>query len=49
MGEFVAAADDLYAGEIIWYREGSGSIEWPDYKDGVKSCWDVWQNDVDCE
>jgi len=36
-------------GEIIWNRDGSGSIEWPDYKDGVKSCWDVWQVDTVCE
>ena len=46
--EFYDASTDN-SGEIIWYREGSGSIEWPDYKDGVKSCWDVWQNDIDCE
>jgi hypothetical protein len=37
------------SGTIVWYRDGSGSIEWPDYKDGIKSCWDVWQYDADCE
>jgi len=35
-------------GTIIWYRDGSGSIEWPDYKEGTRSCWDVWQYDADC-
>jgi hypothetical protein len=46
--EFYDAASGN-TGAIIWYREGFGSIEWPDYKDGVKSCWDVWQYDVVCE
>ena len=46
--EFYDAANDN-SGEIIWNREGSGSIEWPDYKDGVKSCWDAWQYDTVCE
>jgi len=46
--EFYDAANDN-TGTIIWRRDGSGSIEWPDYKDGVKSCWDVWQYDADCE
>lgn len=46
--DFYDAANDD-SGTIIWYRDGSGSIEWPDYKDGVKSCWDVWQYDTDCE
>jgi hypothetical protein len=35
-------------GTIIWHRDGSGSIEWPDYNGGVKGCWDVWQRDVVC-
>jgi len=35
-------------GTIIWFPDGSGSIEWPDYKDGAMSCWDVWQFDIDC-
>lgn len=47
MIEFYDATNDN-SGTIIWYRDGSGSIEWPDYKEGTKSCWDVWQYDVDC-
>ena len=46
--DFYDAANDN-SGTIIWNRDGSGSIEWPDYKDGVRSCWDVWQYDVDCQ
>ncbi len=46
--EFFDATTDN-TGEIIWNRDGSGSIEWPDYKDGARSCWDVWQNDIDCQ
>ncbi len=46
--DFNDAANDN-SGTIIWNRDGSGSIEWPDYKDGVRSCWDVWQYDVDCQ
>ena len=41
-----AASDDT--GAIIWHRDGSGSIEWPDFDNGVKGCWDVWQRDVVC-
>jgi hypothetical protein len=36
-------------GTINWYPDGSGNIEWPDYKNGARSCWDVWQNDIDCQ
>jgi hypothetical protein len=46
--EFYDAANEN-SGTIIWLPDGSGNIEWPDYKDGAKSCWDVWQFDVDCE
>jgi len=35
-------------GTIVWNREGSGSIEWPDYNGGAKGCWDVRQRDVVC-
>jgi len=37
------------SGTIVWYKDGSGSIEWPDYKDGIKNCWDIRQYDVDCQ
>ena len=30
-------------GTIWWYPDGSGSIEWPDYRDGGKYCWDTLQ------
>jgi hypothetical protein len=36
-------------GIIIWYPDGSGSIEWPDYRDGGKYCWNAFQRDTDCE
>jgi len=35
-------------GVIIWERDGSGSIEWPDYNDGAQSCWDTRQDDINC-
>lgn len=35
-------------GTIVANRDGSGSIQWPDYNDGEKGCWDVHQFDVDC-
>lgn len=34
---------------IYWDSSaGNGYIEWFDYKEGVKSCWDDDQNDIDC-
>ena len=36
------------AGTILWRFDGSGYIEWPDYHDGERSCWDSTQHDVDC-
>lgn len=41
-------AVDVTTGTITWYPDGSGSIEWPDYRDGELSCWDTMQYDVDC-
>lgn len=35
-------------GTILWRFDGSGYIEWPDYRDGVRSCWDNTQHDIDC-
>lgn len=35
-------------GTILWRFDGSGYIEWPDYRDGERSCWDGTQHDVDC-
>ncbi len=46
--EFYDATSDE-TGAIIWNRDGSGSIEWPDYNNGVKSCWDSQQDDMDCQ
>jgi hypothetical protein len=34
--------------EIIWYPDGSGSIEVPDYNGGDKACWDTRQNNSEC-
>jgi hypothetical protein len=28
--------------------DGSGYIQWFDYKNGIKSCWDIHQDDIDC-
>jgi hypothetical protein len=39
---------DQTTGAIIWYLDGSGSIEWPDYNGGVKSCWNTLKQDVAC-
>ena len=37
-------------GTIAWDEEtGAGYIEYPDYNDGERSCWDEEQFDVDCE
>jgi hypothetical protein len=36
------------SGIIMWYPDGSGSIEWPDYKNGEKSCWDTHQYNTVC-
>jgi hypothetical protein len=33
---------------VTWYRDGSGSIQVPDYKNGEKACWDTRQNDTVC-
>lgn len=38
-------ADD---GTITWYPDGSGSIQWPDYRDGERSCWDTLQFNTVC-
>jgi hypothetical protein len=35
-------------GTILWYADGSGYIEWPDYYDGARKCWDTAQYDIDC-
>jgi hypothetical protein len=35
-------------GTILWRFDGTGYIEWPDYRDGQHSCWDNTQHDVDC-
>ena len=33
---------------ITWYRDGSGSIQVPDYNNGEEACWDTRQNDAVC-
>ncbi|MFH1311971.1 MAG: hypothetical protein ABIJ00_01975 [Candidatus Eisenbacteria bacterium] len=35
-------------GIITWYPDGSGSIQWPDYKDGEQYCWDTLQFNAEC-
>lgn len=46
--EFTDAAEGT-TGEIVWFADGSGSIQWPDYNGGEKSCWDTMQNNIDCD
>ncbi len=41
-------AEEGTNGNITWYPDGSGSIQWPDYNDGMRSCWDTDQIDTDC-
>ena len=36
------------SGIIWWYPDCSGSIQWPDYRDGEKYCWDSLHNDTVC-
>ncbi len=36
-------------GTILWHTDGSGSIEWFDYRNGEISCWDTLQFDTECE
>jgi hypothetical protein len=33
---------------ITWHRDGSGSIQVPDFNNGEKACWDTRQNDTVC-
>ncbi|MFH1313760.1 MAG: hypothetical protein ABIJ00_11125 [Candidatus Eisenbacteria bacterium] len=35
-------------GVITWYPDCSGSIEWFDYRDGEKQCWDSLHDDTVC-
>ncbi len=41
-------AENGNTGTILWRFDGTGYIEWPDYRDGARSCWDNTQHDVDC-
>ncbi len=34
---------------IHWHANGDGSLRVPDYNGGVEACWDVYQQDVDCQ
>jgi len=36
------------SGTIVWYPDGSGSIQWPDYENGEQRCWDVLQYNAEC-
>lgn len=40
---------DQSTGTIIWYPDGSGSIECPDYNGGVKGCWNALKLDIACD
>lgn len=35
-------------GIILWYPDGCGSIEWPDYEDGEKCCWNALLHNTVC-
>lgn len=41
-------AETQETGTITWYPDGSGSIEWPDYRYGDEYCWDTLQYNTDC-
>jgi hypothetical protein len=42
-------SDDTQSWFILWNdATGEGSLRAPDYRDGVTSCWDDRQNDVEC-
>ena len=42
-------ASETQTSTIHWNTQlGSGYIQWFDYKNGVKNCWDENQDDVDC-
>ena len=42
-------ASESQTNTIHWNSQlGTGFIEWFDYKEGVKSCWDENQDDIDC-
>ncbi len=34
---------------IQWHADGDGSLRVPDYNDGVLACWDIYQQNVDCQ
>jgi hypothetical protein len=41
-------ASESQDSNITAYSDGSGSIQVPDYNDGVKACWDTEQRDTMC-
>ena len=41
-------AVNMTNGTILWRADGTGHIEWPDYRGGERSCWDARQFDIDC-
>jgi hypothetical protein len=50
-GESSAEFHDASTGDtgtILWRFDGTGYLEWPDYRDGARSCWDRTQHDVEC-
>lgn len=42
---------DVSAGaeyDIVWYSDGSGSLQVPDYNGGERACWDTRQYNIEC-
>jgi hypothetical protein len=37
------------SGTIEWYPDGSGYIQWPDYRNGQQCCWDTLQYNTECD
>lgn len=52
-GDIARIENEDVSEDEVWFIEvdesnGSGSLRAPDYRDGVRSCWDDRQDDVDC-
>ena len=41
-------ASEVQSSNIMAFREGNGSIQVPDYNDGLPACWDVEQINTAC-
>jgi len=42
-------ASEDHSSFIEWWADGHGSLQVPDYNDGVEACWDTEYRNIDCE